>query len=1022
MISYDYIKEINEASKNGKLTFFIGAGVSKLSKYPDWKELTNEFSKRLGMVTKDESSNYTNEEYLAIPQKYYYYIGKNEEEYYKLIKEQLDKDVEPNEVHDLILILKPASIITTNFDNLIEKSVSRQGLFYDVISSDLAVSEAKGSKFILKVHGDLETKNIVLKEEDYLNYSNNFKLIETLLKSIFSTNVIVFIGYTLGDYNIKLILNWVRNLQGEGFKTPYFIYTGNNALSDLDMMYYESRGLNIINYKDFSEEKLDWLERYKVVLTKIIGFEEHELRKKDSESIEYLYSMLSPLNELNVLRREDVGDKLKDDYIVDDDGTIRKYNPASDYLEKFNNLRSKILKGIEMSDVEKSIEPKYQVIKETFEKAHIHGYRDGHDLLSYKFDYSFKNKPYFSLDYQYMELFVNEKYDNLTENYMRAFYLFKLGQFKESYDTYTEIAQACFKEKDYLLYYFSQVNRYSVYKAIKYFERYSKSPAGMLTGYYGTEESLPEQTDLIMKNFDVDEIFESLPLEFKNKYSSLRNLYNSKSLYENIYKIVKATQKVESHIKSKSFESGFTSIDKVISILNPNLNFVYGNFMIIDEYDEFKTLVKESMKAILLTYSDKNSEYLAENELQIISQRNKEIQLDFLDFSCMIQYFKTDELKDIFREYNIKELNFISIEDCYEVAVNLIEYHKKNQNDFCNRYLYFKLKEHLNNLIQILKYMKLTKEQYQYIVSEIFEINNNTLNIGNKILFLDKQQAFNSNIEGQNYEVLEKILINYLNGKANCFKIGAQFNEDSINSLFHIDIVNYIVANNKDFKSNEINAIVVKTIDDNANINLLELIKLTPILYKDSVDKIITLAQGKLKVDFNFNILSEMLNYELIDNIEEYETKLIEYIRMNINNLNELEKDEKIQQIKFDDIKNNFDDISKIHDLKNNITNYLENISYWCFIGMVSKDKFIEFKGINNQFDFFVDMDSFDFNNFEQDWLVKFNMIEAHENIAKNKKTKIHIKNLIEEYLKNINFDINQKQWFIKLYLDVYNK
>ena len=30
-------------------------------------------------------------------------------------------------------------------------------------------------------------ENIVLKEEDYLNYSENFKLTETLLKSIFST-------------------------------------------------------------------------------------------------------------------------------------------------------------------------------------------------------------------------------------------------------------------------------------------------------------------------------------------------------------------------------------------------------------------------------------------------------------------------------------------------------------------------------------------------------------------------------------------------------------------------------------------------------------------------------------------------------------------------------------------------------------------------------------------------------------------------------------------------------------------
>ena len=42
-----YIRNIKIASKNGKLTFFVGAGLSKLSDYPDWKELTHKFSSLL---------------------------------------------------------------------------------------------------------------------------------------------------------------------------------------------------------------------------------------------------------------------------------------------------------------------------------------------------------------------------------------------------------------------------------------------------------------------------------------------------------------------------------------------------------------------------------------------------------------------------------------------------------------------------------------------------------------------------------------------------------------------------------------------------------------------------------------------------------------------------------------------------------------------------------------------------------------------------------------------------------------
>lgn len=104
-----------------------------------------------------------------------------------------------------------------------------------VIASDDEVSEINGSRFILKVHGDLKHQNIVFKEEDYLSYSDNFKLIETLLKSIFSTNTVLFIGYGLNDYNIKLIMNWSKSLLKNKFNKPIFFYTDNDELTDAQL-------------------------------------------------------------------------------------------------------------------------------------------------------------------------------------------------------------------------------------------------------------------------------------------------------------------------------------------------------------------------------------------------------------------------------------------------------------------------------------------------------------------------------------------------------------------------------------------------------------------------------------------------------------------------------------------------------------------------------------------------------------------------------------------------------------------
>ena len=67
------------------------------------------------------------------------------------------------------------------------------------------------------------------------------------MKSIISTHLVIFIGYSLGDYNIKLILNWVRNIQKEGFINPIFIHTDPKELSKTEIAYYEGESLRVLD-------------------------------------------------------------------------------------------------------------------------------------------------------------------------------------------------------------------------------------------------------------------------------------------------------------------------------------------------------------------------------------------------------------------------------------------------------------------------------------------------------------------------------------------------------------------------------------------------------------------------------------------------------------------------------------------------------------------------------------------------------------------------------------------------------
>ena len=309
------------ASQNNALTFFVGAGVSALSGAPTWKALIHAISDKLGRTRKDE---YSSDENLQIPQMFYYSLGENKEEYYRFVKEQLySASLLPNTIHREMLNLNPVSFITTNYDTLLEDAAVQYCQSFKVVSQDEDVPTIFGDRFILKLHGDFKHNNFVLKEEDYLNYSENFKLIETLVKSIFSTNTVVFIGYSLNDYNIKLILNWTKTLLKGSFREPIFLYVGSSALTDTELIYQQSKGLTVVEWNKLITSTDDYLDRYNAIFAALKNQSKLSLEgKSEDEAFEILYNLLQPLDRLNALRIEDVSKRLYPYIRIRDDGVI----------------------------------------------------------------------------------------------------------------------------------------------------------------------------------------------------------------------------------------------------------------------------------------------------------------------------------------------------------------------------------------------------------------------------------------------------------------------------------------------------------------------------------------------------------------------------------------------------------------------------------------------------------------------------------------------------------------------------
>ncbi|KAA8596893.1 hypothetical protein F0Z19_4472 [Vibrio cyclitrophicus] len=658
-----HIKNIKQANEDDRLAIFVGAGVSKSSdtdyiRLPSWSDLITELKSDLAITEELD--------YLKLAQLYYLEFG--EQTYNQTLKKYFPEDINPSSLHSAILKVSPRVIITTNWDCIIENAIEQEGYLYDTICTDKdLVSSTSPNKYI-KIHGDFKNHNIVFKEDDYLNYSRNFPLIENYIKSIFSTHTVIFLGYSYNDINLKHVMKWIQSHSSSAppmylvnFKTdkPHESYLRNHGITTL-----------VLDRKSYSIDEVQHLEQRSALtqsfLTSIIQDDRSVDPNDEQEVISFIYERIKHLKHLSSITHSQIRGAITNcGFRYDDDGLniLELFTPkgvlTTDYSDTTRLLHEKFLEILSRIDLFSEDEKnnfylRNSILKDVLSILSL-AYIKGIVLLN--------NNESSQIMY-----FVNEKIDSAQElekqdrehisfsvcecksnDFIKSFSSesyesYKYGKYELAFKKNSELIQACKKHRIYSILLIALFNRNSILWMLKY--------------------SLPtKQRNEFEKEEEVelqDEFFKFPRSEIKKNQA----LYDFLSLHSVHQKANECTKKLLDITKAvESIKAGGMSFnnnaDEPTSTHINLLMFALKNHIMIDQYAPYKAAMRDFVKISILRQSVK-----------------ERVKLNQYEFYSAIQFYSSQELKSelsvFFKNEDSTQLRLDASDECSEWIISTV--------------------------------------------------------------------------------------------------------------------------------------------------------------------------------------------------------------------------------------------------------------------------------------------------------------------------------------------------------------
>ncbi len=198
-----FIKNFVKDLQEDNVAVFVGAGMSKSSGHVDWPELLRDIAAELGLRVELEH------DLISLAQFHVTQQGTSAGLSRKILEEFSDQ-ADPSPAHEILSRLPIRTYWTTNYDDLIERSLKNAFKVVDVKHTvdQLSQARAKRDAVVYKMHGDAtEPSKAILYKEQYERYHRTHERFVTALSGDLVSKTFLFIGFSFSDPNLDYVLS-----------------------------------------------------------------------------------------------------------------------------------------------------------------------------------------------------------------------------------------------------------------------------------------------------------------------------------------------------------------------------------------------------------------------------------------------------------------------------------------------------------------------------------------------------------------------------------------------------------------------------------------------------------------------------------------------------------------------------------------------------------------------------------------------------------------------------------------------